>query len=91
MLMHDSPIHVYIGYPDRYAYGTVPYEYGTIVYAYILHGLPYKAIGIIGQACSQKLAMVESFGSKIARGPSKQSDSLRHNISLFWPDQAVFF
>ena len=49
----DSPIHVYIGYPDRYeygtvpyaygtvpyAYGTVPYEYGTVVYAYI--GLPY--------------------------------------------------
>ena len=35
----DSPIHVYIGYPDRYAYetacpiyayGTVPYEYGTV-------------------------------------------------------------
>jgi len=44
----DSPIHVYIGYPDRYAYGTVPYaygtvpyEYGTVVHAYI--GLPYKS------------------------------------------------
>ena len=30
----DSSIHVYVRYPDRYAYGTVPYAYGTVPYEY---------------------------------------------------------
>ena len=62
-----------------YAYRKVPYAYGkslSSIYTCTYIGPFQLYIHHIGQACSQKLNKPwQSFNSKIACGPSKQSDS----------------